>query len=72
MSITTEISRIQSARNDIRTALVAWGVAESTDDIDALATAIEAIANNGAVSGTISTKTGTYLITAGYHMDLVQ
>ncbi len=63
---TTEISRIINARNTIRTKLVAFGLAESTDKIDELATVIDDIANNGAVSASISSG-GTYTVPAGYH-----
>ncbi len=62
----SEILRIKTARNTIRTKLVALGLAESTDKIDELATVIDDIANNGAVSASISSG-GTYTVPAGYH-----
>lgn len=66
MSISTEISRITSARNTIRTKLVELGLATSTATLDALASIIEDIINRGAVSVTV--KEGeTYTIPAGYH-----
>lgn len=66
MSVSTEISRIQTDRNTIRTALVALGLATNTDNLDALALAIEGIINQGAVS--VSVKEGeTYTIPKGYH-----
>lgn len=66
MSITTELTRIQSDRNTIRTKLVELGLANNTDKLDALATAIESIVKHGAVS--IKVKEGeTYTIPAGYH-----
>ncbi len=66
MSIATELSRIQTDRNTIRTKLVELGLASSTANLDALATAIEGIVKQGAVS--VSIKEGeTYTIPAGYH-----
>ena len=66
MSISTELSRIQSDRNTIRTKLVELGMATSVDKLDALASAIEGIVNRGAVSVEILEGT-TYTIPAGYH-----
>lgn len=66
MSIATELSRIQSDRNTIRTKLVELGIATSVDKLDALASAIEGIVNRGAVSVEILEGT-TYTIPAGYH-----
>lgn len=66
MSVATEISRLQTNRNTIRTKLVELGLATSTSNLDALATAIEGIVKRGAVSVTV--KEGeTYTIPAGYH-----
>lgn len=66
MSIATELSRIQSDRNTIRAKLVELGMAVNTDNLDKLASAIEGLVNQGAVS--ISVKEGeTYTIPAGYH-----
>ena len=66
MSISTELSRIQSDRNTIRTKLVELGMATSVDKLDALASAIEGIVNRGAVAVEILEGT-TYTIPAGYH-----
>lgn len=66
MSIATEISRIQANRNTIRAKLVNLGMANNTDNLDALASAIEGIVNQGAVSVEIKEGT-TYTIPAGYH-----
>lgn len=66
MSIATEISRLQTSRNTIRTKLVELGLAASTAQMDALATAIESIVNRGAVSATVQ-EGDTYTIPAGYH-----
>lgn len=66
MSISTEISRIQTDRNTIRAKLVEMGMATSTANLDALATAIDGLINQGAVSVTV--KEGeTYTIPKGYH-----
>ena len=66
MSIQTELSRIQTARNTLRTKAVELGIAQSTAKLDALATAFENMDNVGAVSATV--KEGeTYAIPRGYH-----
>mgnify|MGYP006886757043 CR=1 FL=1 len=66
MSTQTEITRLQTARNTIRTKMVALGLGTSTDKLGALATEINAIKNNGAVDAQV--KEGeSYTIPAGYH-----
>ena len=66
MSIATEISRLQTSRNTIRTKLVELGLVGSAAQLDALAAAIEGIVNQGAVSATVQ-EGDTYTIPAGYH-----
>lgn len=66
MSVATQISRIQQDRNTIRTKLVELGMAQNTDDLDKLATAIDGIENRGAVSVTVQ-EGDTYTIPKGYH-----
>lgn len=66
MSIQTEITRLQAARNKIRTKLVALGLATSTAKMDALADAIDEIENNGAVSASVQ-EGSSYTIPKGYH-----
>ena len=66
MSTQTEITRLQTARNTIRTKLVDLGLATSTSKLDALATAVEGIENRGAVSATVQ-EGDTYTIPKGYH-----
>lgn len=66
MSVATQISRIQQDRNTIRTKLVELGMAQNTDDLDKLATAIDGIVNRGAVSATVQ-EGDTYTIPKGYH-----
>ena len=66
MSIATEISRLQTARNTIRNTLVGWGAALSTDTLDALATKLGELSNQGAVDAEV--KEGeTYAVPRGYH-----
>lgn len=66
MSIETYISSIETSRNTIRAKLVELGMAASNDKLDKLATAIEGIVNQGAIS--VEIKEGTsYAIPAGYH-----
>lgn len=66
MSVATYISGIETSRNIIRNKLVELGMAASNDKLDKLATAIEGIVNQGAVSVTVQ-EGGTYTIPAGYH-----
>ena len=66
MSVATEIARIQTGRNAIRAKLVELGMAQNTDNLDKLATAVEAIENRGAVSATVQ-EGDTYTIPKGYH-----
>ena len=66
MSISIELSRLQTNRNTIRAKLVELGMATSTDKLDALASAIENLVNRGAVN--VEVKEGeTFTIPAGYH-----
>ncbi len=66
MSVATEISRIQSARNTLRTKAVDLGIATSTDKIDTIADAFDGITNRGAVQATVQ-EGDTYTIPEGYH-----
>lgn len=66
MSVSTEISRLQTDRNTIRAKLVELGMATNTDNLDKLAAAIEGIVNQGAVSVTVQ-EGDTYTIPKGYH-----
>lgn len=66
MSIQTEITRINMARNKIRTKFVDLGIAQSTAKIEDLATAAENIQNQGAVSAEVR-EGETYTIPKGYH-----
>lgn len=66
MSISTEITRIQTARNTLRTKAVELGIAQSTAKLDALATAYDGIENRGAVSAQVQ-EGDTYTIPKGYH-----
>lgn len=65
-NIATEIARIQTDRNTIRTKLVALGLSTATATLDACATAIEGIENRGAVNASV-TEGSTYTIPKGYH-----
>ena len=66
MSISTEISRLQTARNTIRTKMVELGMATNTDTIDRLATVLSYMENKGALS--LQVKEGdSVTIPAGYH-----
>lgn len=66
MSTQTEITRLQTARNKIRTKLVALGLVQSTAKLDVLATAVESIENKGAVTAQVQ-EGDTYTIPKGYH-----
>ena len=66
MSVATEISRIQTDRNTIRNALIEWGQAQSTDNLDVLAATIASLQNRGAVDAEVQ-EGQTYTIPQGYH-----
>lgn len=66
MSIEVQISRIEANRNTIRSKLVELGLAVSTDNLDALAEALDNLINRGAISATVK-EGDTYTIPAGYH-----
>lgn len=67
MSISSEITRIQELKTDLRTKLVELDLTDSAADLQDCVEAVEDIVDNGAVSGSISTKAGTYTVPAGYH-----
>lgn len=65
-NIATQINRIQTDRNTIRTKFVELGLVQSTANLDDLAEASALIENRGSVSATV--KEGeTYTIPKGYH-----
>lgn len=66
MSVATEISRIQTARNKLRTKAVALGIGTSTDNLTQLANEYDGIVNRGSVSAQVQ-EGDTYTIPAGYH-----
>lgn len=66
MSIASQITRIQNARNSIRAKLVSLGLVDSNAKIESCAEAIGGIENRGAVNANV--KEGeSYTIPAGYH-----
>ena len=65
-NIATQIARIQTDRNKIRTKLIELGMVDSTANLDDCATAVENIENKGAVSATVQ-EGSTYTIPKGYH-----
>ena len=67
MSIQTEITRLQNLRNTLRTKLVALGLVTSTANLEDCVTAVDGIANNGAVSKTLDTATTSYTVPKGLH-----
>lgn len=66
MSIATEIARIETARNTLRTKAVELGIGLGTDKLDAIAADFEGIVNQGAVSATVQ-EGATFTIPKGYH-----
>lgn len=67
MSIASEISRLQGLRNTLRAKLVALGLAQSAADLEDCVTAVDEMANNGAVAGTIADADTPYTVPGGYH-----
>ena len=66
MSIATDLAKLQTVRNKIRTKLVALGLVTAAAKLDDCATAVDGISNQGAVSATVQ-EGDTYTIPAGYH-----
>ena len=66
MSVASEINRIRGDRNAIRSVLQGWGLAQSSDDLDALAAALAALPSHGAVDVSLG-EGQTYTIPQGYH-----
>lgn len=66
MSTQTEITRLQTARNKLRTKGVELGINTGTDKLDVIATAFDNIENHAAVN--VDVKEGeSYTIPKGYH-----
>lgn len=66
MSIQTQISRIESLRNSLRTKLVEWGLVQSSAKLEECVTELSKVENRGNVSATV--KEGeTYTIPKGFH-----
>lgn len=65
-NIANQITRITNDRNTIRNKIVDFGLVESTANLDTLATAIDGIVNQGAVSAQVQ-EGATYTIPKGYH-----
>lgn len=66
MSTSSEITRLQTARNTIRNKMVALGIGSSTDKLDALATEIYNIEDRGTVDASVQ-EGETYTVQAGYY-----
>lgn len=67
MSIQTEITRLQNLRSTLRTKLVALGLVQSSADLEDCVTAVDGIADNGAVAAEIAAVDADYTVPAGYH-----
>ena len=68
MSISTQITRLQTIRNAIREALISWGViTNSAAAFEDCQTAIESIKNRGEIAVTLDTVTKSKTIDSGYY-----
>lgn len=68
MSISTQITRLQTIRNAIREALISWGViTNSAADFEDCQTAIESIKNRGEIAVTLDAATKSKTIDSGYY-----
>ena len=67
MSISTEITRLQGLKNKLRTKLIELGLVDNTSTLDSCVTAVEDIADNGAISQKLSVSTTSYTVPKGYH-----
>lgn len=65
-TIAEQITRLTNDRNTIRNKVLDFGLVEPTANLDALATAIDGIVNQGAVSAQVQ-EGDTYTIPKGYH-----
>ena len=66
MSVQTEITRIQEARNTLRTKAVSLGIGLATDNLSQLATKYNGIVDRGTPSASIQ-EGDTYTIQPGYY-----
>lgn len=66
MSILSEMSRLQAARNKLRNKAIALGIGVSTDKLDVIANEFDGINNIGAATAEIQAGE-SYTIPAGYH-----
>ena len=67
MSVSEQITRLQGLRDRLRTKLTSLGLTETAADLEDCTTAVEGIADNGAVSKKLDTTTTSYTVPAGYH-----
>lgn len=67
MSVSEQITRLQGLRDGLRTKLTSLGLTEAAADLEDCTTAVEGIADNGAVSKKLDTTTTSYTVPAGYH-----
>ena len=67
MSVSEQITRLQGLRDRLRTKLTSLGLTEAAADLEDCTTAVEGIADNGAVSKKLDTTTTSYTVPAGFH-----
>lgn len=67
MSISEQIARLQQLKTRLRSKLMLLSLASEENTLEECVAAVEAIADNGAVSQKLDTTTGSYTIPAGYH-----
>ena len=67
MSVSEQITRLQGLRDRLRTKLTSLGLTEAAADLEDCTTAVEGIADNGAVSKKLDTSATSYTVPAGYH-----
>lgn len=66
MSTQTEITRLQTARNKLRSKGIELGISTGTDKLNIIADSFDGIVNQGAVSAQVQ-EGDTYTIPKGYH-----
>lgn len=67
MSIASEIERIDGLKDRLIDKTTLLGLTQAGGDLETGVEAVEGIRDNGAVWGSISHKSGTYPVPAGYH-----
>lgn len=67
MSVSEQIARLQQLKERLRTKLIQFSLAADGDTLEECVSALEDMANNGAVNQKLDTTSTAYTVPAGYH-----